>query len=129
MVGGSRLCRRLRWIGGSTLARARRRGQGMTMAAPFREGGVSGFLHRPEAPAERGLVLTHGAGGNCQAPLLVAAATAFCAAGVAVLRVDLPFRQRRAKGPPSPAGAAADRVGLREAVAALRPLVAGAVCL
>jgi len=101
----------------------------MTMVAPFREGGVSGFLHRPEAPAERGLVLTHGAGGNCQAPLLVAAATAFCAAGVAVLRVDLPFRQRRAKGPPSPSGAAADRAGLREAVAALRALVTGRVCL
>jgi hypothetical protein len=67
-------------------------------------------------------VLTHGAGGNCQAPLLAAMAAAFCGAGRVVLRCDLPFRQRRPKGPPSPSTAAADREGLRQAVAALRSL-------
>jgi predicted alpha/beta-hydrolase family hydrolase len=46
-----------------------------------------------------------------------------------VLRCDLPFRQRRRSGPPSPAGAAADRAGLRDAVAVLRSQVAGAVFL
>jgi predicted alpha/beta-hydrolase family hydrolase len=88
--------------------------------ARFEQAGVSGFLHSPSGVGDQGLVLTHGAGGNCRAPLLVAAAEAFSAAGLAVLRCDLPFRQRRPSGPPSPAGAAADRAGLREAVAALR---------
>src|SRR3954447_17853797 len=101
----------------------------MAKVTPFAEGGVRGFLHRPSGAAERGLVLTHGAGGNCRAPLLVAAAEAFSAAGLAVLRCDLPFRQRRPSGPPSPAGAAADRAGLREAVAALRSVVPGKVYL
>jgi predicted alpha/beta-hydrolase family hydrolase len=91
--------------------------------------GVRGFLHRPDGAAIGGLVLTHGAGGNCNAPLLVAAAGAFCAAGLHVLRIDLPFRQRRPKGPPSPSGAAADRAGLRQAVMALRGLVPGRVTL
>ena len=96
---------------------------------PFQRVGVSGFLHSPSGAGDRGLVLTHGAGGNCRAPLLVAAAEAFSAAGLAVLRCDLPFRQRRPSGPPSPAGAAADRAGLREAVAALRSVVPGKVYL
>jgi uncharacterized protein len=93
----------------------------------FAEPGVRGFLHRPEAGGERGLVLTHGAGGNCGTPLLVAAAEAFSARGLYVLRCDLPFRQRRPTGPPSPAGAAADRDGLRLAVAALRAVASGPV--
>jgi hypothetical protein len=92
----------------------------MTTAEPFTADGVRGFLHRATGAADTGLVLTHGAGGNCTMPLLVAVATAFCAAGYDVLRCDLPFRQRRAKGPPSPSGAAADREGLRLAVAAMR---------
>lgn len=71
------------------------------------------------------MVLTHGAGGNCRAPLLVAAAAALAACGLCVLRCDLPFRQRRPTGPPSPSGAAADRAGLNEATMAMRELVAG----
>ncbi|HZT86652.1 MAG TPA: alpha/beta fold hydrolase [Stellaceae bacterium] len=89
---------------------------------PFEAAGVRGFLHRPEGAPVGGLVLTHGAGGNCRAPLLVEAARAFAAAGLVVLRCDLPFRQRRPSGPPSPSGAAADRAGLADAVAALRAL-------
>jgi predicted alpha/beta-hydrolase family hydrolase len=101
----------------------------MTEAAPFAEGNVRGFLHRPEGAPRHGLVLTHGAGGNCRAPLLVAAAEAFSAAGLAVLRCDLPFRHRRPSGPPSPSGAVADRAGLKEAVLALRGIVGGPVSL
>lgn len=97
--------------------------------APFATESVRGFLHRPGELQNAGLVLTHGAGGNCDSRLLVAAAAAFAAAGVAVLRCDLPFRQRRPSGPPSPAGAAADRAGLRAAVTAMRRLVPGAVAL
>jgi uncharacterized protein len=89
---------------------------------PFAAEGVRGTMHRPDVAGDRGLVLTHGAGGNRDAPLLVAAATAFCAVGVLVLRCDLPFRQRRPSGPPSPSSVAADREGLRQAVAAMRGL-------
>ncbi len=91
--------------------------------ARFEEPGIRGFVHRPQAAATGGLVLTHGAGSDCRSPLLVAAASVFSNAGLLVLRCDLPFRQRRAKGPPSPATAAADRDGLRQAVAAMRGLV------
>jgi predicted alpha/beta-hydrolase family hydrolase len=52
--------------------------------------------------------------------LLRAVADAGSAAGLSVLRCDLPFRQRRPTGPPSPSTAAADRAGLREAAALLR---------
>ena len=97
---------------------------GGAAAAVFERGGVRGFLHRPSAAATGALVLTHGAGGNCRAPLLVAAAAVLTAAGLCVLRCDLPFRQRRPTGPPSPSGAATDREGLKEAVAAMREIVA-----
>jgi predicted alpha/beta-hydrolase family hydrolase len=97
------------------------------MSEPFKNGSVTGFLHRAEGPD--GIVLTHGAGGNCGMPLLVRAAEAFAAAGITALRCDLAFRQRRPKGSPSPAGAAADRAGLKNAVAALRGIVKGRVFL
>jgi predicted alpha/beta-hydrolase family hydrolase len=96
---------------------------------PFEKDGIRGFLHLPTRGAERGLVLTHGAGGNCGAPLLAAVANAFCDAGTAVLRCDLPFRQKRPKGPPSPGMAAADRDGLRTAAEAMRTLSPGKVYL
>ena len=90
---------------------------------------VRGFLHRPAGPPRRGLVLTHGAGSDCEAPLLLAVASAFARAGFTVLRCDLPFRQARAVGPPSPIGAARDRAGLRRAAGALQALVSGRVSL
>jgi uncharacterized protein len=96
---------------------------------PFAQGSVRGFLHTPADSVNTGLVLTHGAGGNCEAPLLVAVATAFCRAGLWVLRCDLPFRQRKRFGPPAPATAAENRAGLRDAVKALRTLASGEVFL
>ena len=81
---------------------------------------VRGFVHRPHDLSGDGLVLTHGAGSNCEAPLLVAVATAFAEAGFAVLRCNLPFRQVRRHGPPRPGEAAESRKGLRNAVDALR---------
>lgn len=99
------------------------------MVEPFEKGTVRGFLHRPETPAQDGLVITHGAGGNCGMPLLVAVADAFTTAGLHVLRCDLPFRQKRPRGAPFPAGQAADRAGLRDAVEAMRALVPGRVSL
>jgi uncharacterized protein len=83
---------------------------------------VRGWLHEPDQPSGDGLVLTHGAGGNCESPLLKAVAAAFAGAGFAVLRCDLPYRQQRPHGPPFPAQAANDREGLKRAVVALREL-------
>jgi uncharacterized protein len=88
-------------------------------AAPGMEPPVRGFLHLPEEPGSDALVLTHSAGANCQAPLLVAVAEALAAAGVTVLRCDLPFRQERPSGPPLRT-ATRDQAGLRSAVEALR---------
>ena len=89
---------------------------------------VRGFLHRPAEPTGDGLVLTHGAGGDCNAPLLVALAEQFADAGWNVLRCDLPFRQSRAHGPPRGNGSE-DRAGLRRAVRVLREVVSGRVFL
>jgi hypothetical protein len=96
---------------------------------PFEMQDVRGYLHRSDRDSDRGIVLTHGAGGNCDGPLLVALADAFCKAGMTALRCDLPFRQRRPKGPPSPATAAADRAGLRSAVLALSKIARGPILL
>ena len=90
---------------------------------------VQGFLHQPETTAHAGIVLTHGAGANSQSALLVAAAQAFCTAGFTVLRIDLPFRQRRPSGPPFPATAPQDRAGLQAALEFLKPTVSGPLYL
>jgi uncharacterized protein len=84
---------------------------------------VRGFLHTPEAPSGCGLVLTHGAGSNANALLLVALAETFCAAGFTVLRCDLPYRQVRSWGPPGPGDAVRDRAGLKNAVEALGKII------
>jgi uncharacterized protein len=91
---------------------------------------VRGFLHVPENGNNDGLVLTHGAGSNAAAPLLVALAEAFAGAGFTVLRCELPYRQRRSFGPPGPGDAARDRAGLKNAVAAImKKTVSGRVFL
>src|SRR5262249_28021948 len=79
---------------------------------------VRGALHR--SPGSDGIVLAHGAGSDHRAPLLIAVAQALVAGGVNVLRCDLPFRQARANGPPSPAGATRDRQGLAVALKTLQ---------
>ena len=101
---------------------------------PFRydaagEAPVRGFLHVPANASGDGMILTHGAGANCQSPLLVALANAFCEAGVTVLRCDLPFRQLRPHGPPPRGSAERDQQGLRRAVDSIRQIVSGRVFL
>lgn len=90
---------------------------------------VRGYLHRAASSNSDGLVLTHGAGANCNAPLLVSLADAFCAAGLTVLRCDLPFRQTRPHGPPERGSAERDRAGLRAAVGVMRSQISGRVFL
>ena len=90
---------------------------------------VRGFLHRPPASASDALVLTHGAGSDAQAPLLVALAQTFSQSGVMVLRCELPFRQRRPHGPPPLDSGERDRRGLKHAIDSLQKLVSGRVFL
>lgn len=66
------------------------------------------------------LVLTHGAGSNRNAPLLVAIERVLAENAIQVIRYDLPFRQARPTGPPRPSDAAADQAGLRQQVDAAR---------
>ena len=90
---------------------------------------VRGLLHRPAHPSGSGLVLTHGAGSNCQAPLLIALAETFTDAGFTVLRCDLPYRQDRTYGPPGPGDGKRDRAGLNNALVAVRNIATGKVFL
>jgi predicted alpha/beta-hydrolase family hydrolase len=101
---------------------------------PFRDGPsgsipVRGYLHISAKSSGDGLVLTHGAGSNCQAPLLVALATSLSEAGMTVLRCELPFRQLRPHGPPPRGSAERDQEGLRRAVEAMKQKVSGRVFL
>jgi predicted alpha/beta-hydrolase family hydrolase len=89
---------------------------------------VHGFLHTPANPNGEALLLTHGAGANCQSKLLIAVADAFAAEGLSVLRFDLPFRIDRRFGPPRGSGER-DRDGLRRAVTLIRQKVPGRVFL
>jgi hypothetical protein len=92
-------------------------------------GAVSGFVHEPESANGRALVLSHGAGGNCDAPLLVKVADALANAGWWVLRFQLPFRRKKRFGPPSPATAAEDREGIAIAAEYLRQASGASVAL
>lgn len=85
------------------------------------------MLHRPDQPNEDAFALTHGAGSNMNAPLLVRLSGALEDAGYLVLRYDLPFRRARPKGPPFPAQAARDREGIVHAVEELRKLTNGRI--
>ena len=98
------------------------------MESAFEQDLIRGVLHYPSLPTGEALALTHGAGSNCHAPLLVLLARAFAEAGFLVLRYDLPFRRQRPKGPPLPSAAARDRQGVSCAVSALKELHADPVC-
>jgi predicted alpha/beta-hydrolase family hydrolase len=82
---------------------------------------VQGWLHEPSSAARAAIVLTHGAGSNCEAPFLVAAAKALADAGYAVLRCDLPFRQTNTNML-NAAQQARDREGIRRASQELRKI-------
>jgi hypothetical protein len=97
---------------------------GQTVDPPIR-----GFFHTPDTPSGEALILSHGAGGNAQAPLLRALAEAFANAGFVVLRCNLPFRQVRSFGPPGPGDAARDRAGLKNAVEEMRKQAHGRIFL
>jgi predicted alpha/beta-hydrolase family hydrolase len=97
--------------------------------APPNRIAVRGFLHRPSTGDGDCLILTHGAGANCNSLLLRTLADAFCDSGLTVLRCDLPFRQERLQGPPPRGSAEHDQQGLRAAIESMRRQVAGRVFL
>jgi len=74
-----------------------------------------------------GIVLTHGAGSNRNAPLLIAMDREFTALGWIVERVDLAFRESGRSGPPRPADQHTDREGLAVHLRAMRGRVDGKV--
>jgi uncharacterized protein len=90
---------------------------------------VRGYIHRSPDVTGDWLILTHGAGSNCNAPLLVALADRFSSSGLTVLRCDLPFRQVRPHGPPPRGSAERDQQGLAAAVASARRQTSGRVLL
>jgi predicted alpha/beta-hydrolase family hydrolase len=83
------------------------------MADLIQAPGIYGWLHRPAKTAIGAIGITHGAGSNCQSPLLIGVADAFAERGFAALRYNLPYRQARPQGPPS-GKAAQDREGVRQ---------------
>ncbi|GAA3956780.1 alpha/beta family hydrolase [Gordonia caeni] len=84
--------------------------------------GVVAEVSRPGGSSRALVILAHGAGSDRNSVLLRTLSEALVARGITVARIDLPYRQQRPKGPPSPSKAPADREGIRAAVAVLRPL-------
>jgi predicted alpha/beta-hydrolase family hydrolase len=91
---------------------------------------IAGVPHEPEGDPDGGpqgiVVLTHGAGGNRDSPLLQQVCDEWARRGWLAVRYNLPFRRRRPTGPPS-GSSAADREGIVEAIALCRGLVDGPV--
>jgi len=96
----------------------------------IQQDGIHGFLHLPLVePNKTGVVLTHGAGADCTAPLLIAIAEQLAQHGFHVLRCNLAFRQRRRTGPPHPSKSEEDRYSLVQAAAFLRQHTPGRIIL
>ena len=83
-------------------------------------GPIAAVTHTPAGPVAGVVVLTHGAGGSRESPLLIAVCDEWAARGWLAIRYNLPFRRRRPKGPP--AGPAADLTGVAEALACARSI-------
>lgn len=88
---------------------------------------MRGWWHEPARANGDGVLLTHGAGANCESKLLVAVAEAFEAEGFTTLRFDLPFRDERPHGPPRFGSAARDREGIRRAIEVMKEKVRGRI--
>ncbi len=90
---------------------------------------IAGIAHRPGGEPAGVVVLTHGAGGSRESPLLQRVCDEWARRGWLAIRYNLPYRRRRPKGPPSGSGAA-DRAGIVEAISCAHsladgPLIAG----
>jgi uncharacterized protein len=89
---------------------------------------IAGVAHEPEGDAKLApkgvVVLTHGAGGSRESPLLQQVCDEWARRGWLAVRYNLPFRRRRPKGPPSGSGSG-DRAGIVEAITLCRELADG----
>lgn len=87
---------------------------------------IAGIAHEPDGTPAGAVVLTHGAGGNRDSPLLIRICDEWAGRGWLAIRYNLPYRRRRPKGPPSNS-AKADQEGVAEAVELARGLAGGRV--
>lgn len=87
---------------------------------------IAGVAHEPAGAPTGVVLLTHGAGGNRDAPLLQRVCEEWARRGWLAVRYDLPYRRRRAKGPP-PNSAAGDQQGVAEAIRWAHELTTGPV--
>lgn len=87
---------------------------------------IAGVSHRPAGTPKGVVVLTHGAGGNRESPLLQQVCEEWARRGFLAVRYDLPYRRRRPTGPPS-GSAVSDQAGIVEAIAVCRGLARGPV--
>ena len=90
---------------------------------------IAGVAHQPEGAVSGVVMLTHGAGGSRESPLLQTVCDEWARRGWLAVRYNLPYRRRRPSGPPS-GSAATDRAGIVEAITVCRgladgPLIAG----
>jgi len=87
---------------------------------------IAGIAHEPDGTLKGVVMLTHGAGGNRNSPMLIKLCDEWARRGWLAVRYDLPYRRRRPKGPPS-GSAKADQAGIVEAVELARGLGVGPV--
>ena len=87
---------------------------------------IAGIAHTPAGVPAGVVLLTHGAGGSRESPLLVASCEEWARRGWLAVRYNLPFRRRRPTGPPS-GSASADQAGVAEAIALAHGLADGPV--
>ncbi|AEV71870.1 alpha/beta hydrolase superfamily enzyme, predicted hydrolase [Mycolicibacterium rhodesiae NBB3] len=87
---------------------------------------IAGVAHEPAGKPTGVVVLTHGAGGSRESPLLQKICEQWAARGWLAVRYNLPYRRRRPKGPPS-GSAASDQAGIVEAIEFAHTLTKGPV--
>ena len=87
---------------------------------------IAGIAHEPKGKAKGVVMLTHGAGGSRESPLLQRICDEWANRGWLAIRYNLPYRRRRPKGPPS-GSAASDQAGVVEATEFARTLTKGPV--
>ncbi|MGV0644379.1 alpha/beta family hydrolase [Mycolicibacterium sp. XJ2546] len=85
---------------------------------------IAGIAHEPATAPTGVVVLTHGAGGSRDSPLLTRICDQWARRGWLAVRYNMPYRRRRPKGPPS-GSANADQAGVAEAIAVARTLADG----